>query len=782
MKKPRIPLMWIFSYLLVLLLPLFFSSVVYINALSMINENIKKSNMVALTQTQSGMDQMFTDIAFQWQKILVSDPVRSVLYAAPPLNAIKQMAVGQLQNQLQKDSAYSAYVSDIYVYFKASDMVVTTTGCYGSAYFSSKLESKYYFSLDDFKSSFGQPSPMVVRMLSNPNDAQQQADKIAVILSDVTVNDTPDAICLFILDAKTIRSMLEKYSEGYASDEQMVWAMQNGGTYISHIEDGASVFNLYNTYGANPSEKDFYDLMGKKAAVAQTTSSVTGWTLVSAISLESYASQLSEIKTVYLAYLVFCIFAGSVVSFVFAKKNYRPVERIAKMFITQLQSGPKGAKYDSDFAVMEQGVLTLLQEKKNYQKTIDQQKNIIKNMNLVKILRGKIHSKESFQSACADFEINYPYDRFLVIGIWITDCSNAFFEENTVEDEETERLIQVIISSVIGELINEKYCGNICEYDDRMFCLVGFKKQVLPAEYNEIYSDITAICQKAQDFILKRFGIGQTYYISDIEEEFCGINKAYLQVQLGLQQAEDFAIQKPVITSADISAQFGEQENNPAVHIQEQRKHLLGAIMEEDYDLADSLYVEVINNSMASLPKSATTCKFITYSLIENLLEQCFIPGGGVEITKEYIDCMKGCRNFEEMRRMMRDLYKCINQRVCAEKDNSACAVQTEEIIDYINENYCNPNITVSMIAEHFAVSQSYLLRMFKKHSKGGVLDYIHQKRVDEAKLLLKNSADTINAIAEKVGYTNSLALIRAFKRLEGVTPTSYRTIAGGRQ
>lgn len=80
-------------------------------------------------------------------------------------------------------------------------------------------------------------------------------------------------------------------------------------------------------------------------------------------------------------------------------------------------------------------------------------------------------------------------------------------------------------------------------------------------------------------------------------------------------------------------------------------------------------------------------------------------------------------------------------------------------------------------------MSPSYMLRVFKKDcSASGVLDYIHQRRVDTAKLLLREGSDTVEHIAEAVGYSNGLALIRAFKRLEGITPTAYRKLVAAKE
>ena len=54
-----------------------------------------------------------------------------------------------------------------------------------------------------------------------------------------------------------------------------------------------------------------------------------------------------------------------------------------------------------------------------------------------------------------------------------------------------------------------------------------------------------------------------------------------------------------------------------------------------------------------------------------------------------------------------------------------------------------------------------------------GLLDYIHRRRLDKAKELI-NEMSVVN-VALQVGYTDSKALINAFKRYEGTTPGKFR-------
>ena len=99
------------------------------------------------------------------------------------------------------------------------------------------------------------------------------------------------------------------------------------------------------------------------------------------------------------------------------------------------------------------------------------------------------------------------------------------------------------------------------------------------------------------------------------------------------------------------------------------------------------------------------------------------------------------------------------------------------QIQDYVDKNIADPNLTNGKIAENFNISEVYLSRYFKSNYSDGLLNYITKSRVEIAKEILRTTEKTVNEIAEEAGFANSLALLRAFKKHEGVTPTQFREL-----
>ena len=96
-----------------------------------------------------------------------------------------------------------------------------------------------------------------------------------------------------------------------------------------------------------------------------------------------------------------------------------------------------------------------------------------------------------------------------------------------------------------------------------------------------------------------------------------------------------------------------------------------------------------------------------------------------------------------------------------------------EQVQQYVTEHYFENDLTVGKIAERFGISVAHLSREYKKYRKINLIDEIQQVRVERAKELLKTQ--TVKEAAVASGFWDAQAQVRAFKKLEGITPNEYR-------
>lgn len=95
-------------------------------------------------------------------------------------------------------------------------------------------------------------------------------------------------------------------------------------------------------------------------------------------------------------------------------------------------------------------------------------------------------------------------------------------------------------------------------------------------------------------------------------------------------------------------------------------------------------------------------------------------------------------------------------------------------------DGHIREHIAVDTLAEYVHLNSHYLMRLFKKNTGMSILEYITQMRINRAKLLLSKTDDTINEVADAVGYGNYTYFFRLFKKMTGKTPAAYRLSCTG--
>ena len=98
----------------------------------------------------------------------------------------------------------------------------------------------------------------------------------------------------------------------------------------------------------------------------------------------------------------------------------------------------------------------------------------------------------------------------------------------------------------------------------------------------------------------------------------------------------------------------------------------------------------------------------------------------------------------------------------------------SERMRNYIDINYYR-NITPTSVAERYFVNSSYASRIFSKNVGITMNEYINQRRIERAKLLLASTSIPIGSISINVGFSDANYCARVFKRITGVTPREYR-------
>jgi len=127
------------------------------------------------------------------------------------------------------------------------------------------------------------------------------------------------------------------------------------------------------------------------------------------------------------------------------------------------------------------------------------------------------------------------------------------------------------------------------------------------------------------------------------------------------------------------------------------------------------------------------------------------------------------------------DLFDCMANKLCKVlavvrgKNRYSCNIR--RAIDYMEENYSRTDLSLTEVAKHVGVSCSYLSITFKEQTGVNFNDYLMRLRLAKAKELLRHTNLKTYEIAESVGFNDSSYFIKVFKKLEGMSPKTYRDL-----
>jgi AraC-like DNA-binding protein len=97
-----------------------------------------------------------------------------------------------------------------------------------------------------------------------------------------------------------------------------------------------------------------------------------------------------------------------------------------------------------------------------------------------------------------------------------------------------------------------------------------------------------------------------------------------------------------------------------------------------------------------------------------------------------------------------------------------------ERVLDHIHAHY-RERISIDALADVAALSWSGFQRLFRRHTRLTVGDYVAELRIGQACALLVNTRQPIAHIADEVGYANLANFNRQFRAMKQMTPREFR-------
>jgi two-component system, response regulator YesN len=191
-------------------------------------------------------------------------------------------------------------------------------------------------------------------------------------------------------------------------------------------------------------------------------------------------------------------------------------------------------------------------------------------------------------------------------------------------------------------------------------------------------------------------------------------------------------------------------------------------------------FVESHRSRFAAFPRDIFHLMLIRFNLyyeIGNFLEELGFYGDNPEyhntVAKLMVDCSEEHSQEQVTEQARRAIAFAIGQRELRKAQKYDVIIEKAKA--YIQEHYSESTLQLPDAAAHVGISSGHLSTIFSQESGVSYTDYVTRVRIEKAKEMLRTTEMSSAEIAFTVGYNDPHYFYNIFKKVAGVTSSTYR-------
>ncbi|HET6486344.1 MAG TPA: helix-turn-helix domain-containing protein [Spirochaetia bacterium] len=476
------------------------------------------------------------------------------------------------------------------------------------------------------------------------------------------------------------------------------------------------------------------------------------------------ALPVTSLQTLAIVGLGVCLLADGLMAYAFSRANHRRISEVARQMVrlAGIRTG-NGNQY----TILREAVRATLSWKAKLDLDLCQGTAAMRQDFLRRLARGHWTGAAEVERAFAQFGI-----------VPLSSCYAVFvvrprspLDRVTPAHDTGRKLASFIIASAVEAILNRLQCGFVAEHDGSLVCIVSLR--LLSAlEWNR---DLDTIIADTRTYLQETFGLRTIVGVSTLVNGVQRIPQAFREALSALEYG-------PVVEPESV-IRYGDVRNRQSTcrRSLETDEQLGNAVRLGDEEKTAEILRLIMDQNLRGADVSIQSLKCFIFDMY-NLLSQAIATVDEPrqrELARAIQPLMRALEGDSSLAALEAEVQGVV-LAVCGSlrsvrKDNGLAL----EIRRHVEANYTDLNLSIGAIADRFDLSQGYLTRLFRERTGQSLLDFITGVRISHAKELISKQHRSLEDVAGAVGYLSASALIRAFKRHEGVAPGRYR-YAGG--
>lgn len=447
--------------------------------------------------------------------------------------------------------------------------------------------------------------------------------------------------------------------------------------------------------------------------------------------------------------------ACAFLTYLFSKKNYRPVEMILKKF--EMDDLGK-----NEFETLSYMFDQILMEKSEAEVFVERLTPLARQKVINSLLDnpaffGTAHVEEQLK----DCKIEFPYSRINVAVIHIP-FSRLKTKETKNLNQAAELAIQTIVEQMCGELELVYY---LCQEDiDRYKMIVNYNRE----EVLQVF--LERMAERGNQYIHNE-KIADSVYIGTGSEV-----KSRTEIHYASEQA-DMVINYCIINHVTGIVSYSEIRTRIGLNYSYSLSDeilLTHAIIEGNRETAEKVLEKIICEvSKNHQHQSVVSLRLLFSNLLFTVLRSAENIGVSIEVDMSVAKWEKYPATLSAIEETVKDRIGEICRQVeKIRRDLVIC--EEDEILKYIDQHIFDSDLSLNYVADRYHKSAAYISMLFKNKRNMNYTDYVNRARINRAVELLTDGHMDIDAVYRQVGYISVSTFRRNFVKYMKHNPGEF--------
>ncbi|WP_066186879.1 helix-turn-helix domain-containing protein [Gracilibacillus timonensis] len=733
--KSKLFKQYIFSYFIMFFIPfVVMCSIIYLNSVSDLKEEIEQSNIGKLEQVATITDERMQELDMIANRIAY-DP------RLTPYMVRHQYYSSEAINELRKYKANSSIIDELMIYYHGTDAIYSSKG-------SSSLQpafEQYNWDAEMIDEAIEANVPVT----SIVDEEEGQSGKFQYINYFVPItldNNNSYGTVAYVIRERTMNELIANTMNDMRGN---AYILSEHDQVIAETanEEEIDISNISleeRTFG----EVNSIKLDGESYSMAVVESEETGWKFVIMMKSSQFFERLSNTVIVMVLLCVSLFIIGSVLTLFLARRQYQPIRSLFNSINKNRKTDSKGI---NELETIKRTVTSVFEDHEMLSETIYKHQTFAKDQFLTKIIKGDFSTEEEIDNYNETLYLDIDGDYY---------CSLIVSLEEKLSNEE------IIERETIYELFTNVSTKDITAYGidllnmDAVALIVKFKGNLQTAEKKR-----KEFVQKMNDEVKDVLGFKPMVGVGKIYDRKTMINRSYIEALAALDYK--------YLYSEGSNLYFEEmKEHEFAVgYPREDLLKIIQSIKQGDKEVAQETLSSIFKsfqNNKQSLSFLRAICFDVINTVIKTITEM------GIKPSRETYERIFDFRSYEQLHQ---ELFK-LMETACKEVNESKKSHNEQlknDITDYLNKYFMLYDLSLEKIAIEFRLSASYVSRFIKEQTGYTFKQYVQYLRMEEVKKQLTTTDKPIKAIVMDVGYKDVANFTRKFKNEVGMTPGKYR-------